>query len=806
MKKLSPSITFFILLAGANLGLLFAPLTPLTAIALTLLLPGWGWVRWLFPHQRRLSRLALALGLGYAVATLGTLILHYLPGGIAEWQLLALLNALALAPFLHPRARRADTPVPAEKITTAAIGFALVILLAIGLRFADLGYSEFQGDEALAMISAAEAIQGHADALFLRGKGPGEILLPAAVWTLTGTITEGVARVPFAIAGVMGLLTLYLLAKDLFSTRTARYATAILAAGGLLVGFSRIVQYQTIVVWMSLLSLWTFWHWQREKQWRWLLLSGIFLGIGLLAHYDAILVAPAIGWVWLSGVKKDLRRSLLGGMGWGVTALGTAAIFYAPYLLDPQISRTGDYVSGRIGAGLKNHLADFLNFNAFYSSFYFVLIAGLLLVGFLGWAVFHHKEGKWWTIFSVATLLMLAVTPNWLGQWTVLPVAAILLAAFASPALDTAKRTALVYFAVPFLGYNFAVATPLTHIYTVLPGWALLAGWAAAQIRLERRAVWGVNLALVLISSLYLWNAFVNHSHNFVRDYPAGNIALFRTPEIPKPQTGFFGFPHKTGWKSVGALIATGTLNGDYESNEEEDVTGWYTRHAPRACNPGAEFRFVAAELVDATPLAPPPAPLVEIGSVMNAAGKPTLSIFQRTPTPLDLGELNRAALERQFNQTATPAAFAREARPDVVTDINFGGKIKLVGYSLNARRSYPGGRVVVTLFWQAQQSLREQYKVFVHLDSEKKYAQADSVPVCARFPTTDWRVGQTIADTHALDISPDTPLTDLPLVVGLYQPDTGARLDVLDVAGNPAGVSATLTTIGMLPAPKGDK
>jgi len=56
--------------------------------------------------------------------------------------------------------------------------------------------------------------------------------------------------------------------------------------------------------------------------------------------------------------------------------------------------------------------------------------------------------------------------------------------------------------------------------------------------------------------------------------------------------------------------------------------------------------------------------------------------------------------------------------------------------------------------------------------------------------------VGQTIADPHALNLSPETPLGKIPLVVGIYEPKSGTRLDVLDIAGNPAGVSANLTTI----------
>ena len=45
----------------------------------------------------------------------------------------------------------------------------------------------------------------------------------------------------------------------------------------------------------------------------------------------------------------------------------------------------------------------------------------------------------------------------------------------AGPPSDQARQ-AIGWLAVPFLGYNFVVALGLTHIYTTVPAWALLAG------------------------------------------------------------------------------------------------------------------------------------------------------------------------------------------------------------------------------------------------------------------------------------------------------------------------------------------
>ncbi len=494
-------------------------------------------------------------------------------------------------------------------------------------------------------------------------------------------------------------------------------------------------------------------------------------------------------------LADSLTRVLLP---WLLGCLGSALPFYLPYLLDPQIRQTGSYVGERIGGGLQNHLPAFLQFNSFYSSFYYLLVLGLLLVGFLAWAVQRSRWGRGWGPVAVAVVMIgLAIRPDMLGKWTAIPLGLILLGAFLSRGLTSPQRLALLWFAVPFLGYNFAVARPLTHIYTIIPSWALLAGWAMGQVRLKGPVLWGLNIGLALLSSLYLWHAFVQHEVSFLQDYPDSNLALYWTPYPTRPETGFFGFPHKTGWKAVGALLANGTLRGDYDSNEEEDITSWYTRHTPRACDPGAEFYFIATDLVD-----PVPIPTDLVAANYQPVGRTvlpnshTLTIQQQIPASLDLGTLDEGPLAHQFDRTALPAAFTRTPGWQNDLGTNFGGQIELLGYDLDTRRAYPGGRVLLTLYWQALAPLEQSYKVFVQLDPAHKFAQADSIPVCARYPTDRWRPGQIVADQHALHLSPETPVGLHPLAVGLYLPEDGRRLDILDVAGNPAGVSLAITEV----------
>ena len=173
---------YIFLLVVSNAVLLLpsgAWLRVLGAMLLLGVLPGWLWSQRLFPTQDVWVRGVIATGLSYTAALGITLLLHYLPGPIPVWYFLLVLNAVALLPLLIPY--RPQSSIIDQRFR-APLALLLLLAVAIGLRAINLHYSEFQGDEALAMISAAEALEGHEDALFLRSKGPAEVLLPMLLW------------------------------------------------------------------------------------------------------------------------------------------------------------------------------------------------------------------------------------------------------------------------------------------------------------------------------------------------------------------------------------------------------------------------------------------------------------------------------------------------------------------------------------------------------------------------------------------------------------------------------------------------
>jgi len=128
-------------------------------------------------------------------------------------------------------------------------------------------------------------------------------------------------------------------------------------------------------------------------------------------------------------------------------------------------------------------------------------------------------------------------------------------------------------------------------------------------------------------------------------------------------------------------------------------------------------------------------------------------------------------------------------------TDVAFGDRIILEGYSLNAQTFTPGDILQLTLFWHLTpgEALTTRYKVFVHLvgdPSQEPVAQHDGEPGGGLALTTTWQAGQTVADNHGVYLPLDLPAGQYTLEVGLYGVDDGLRLP------QPGGDSLTLATI----------
>ncbi|MCR4408061.1 MAG: glycosyltransferase family 39 protein [Anaerolineae bacterium] len=816
----------------ANAAILFTSYTPLrygAALLLLCLLPGLALVEALFAHRKTLPQVpnlregevvALSVGAGFAVTAPLTLLLHYLPGKMSPGVALAAYDLLILIPLgwrvYLTSSPPSSLPLSATERGRGAQGgrgevrvllvLAALLALAAFYRLANLDYAEFQGDEARVMMHAAQAIEGQEDALFKQHKGPLETLVPMGFWLLTGTINEAQARFPFALMNLAALLGVYLLARRWFGDAVALIATALLAINGFFIAFGRVVQYQSFVFGLGTLALLCGERFRTEGKGADLVLGGLLLGGGALAHYDVVAVGPAVLYLVVNGWRRQgagARRTapLLTAVVLGAIVV---ASFYLPYLRHPFFAETVNYLTGsRVeGWSLHNNLGDFFLTSTIYNSTYYVVALALLLGGVvvIYLSALSSRRGLFPALFVLGVGAVLMFPAAWrVGpvNLAVLPFLAVLAGLYLSPRADGTFRAALTWLAVPSLFYLFVVGYPLTHVYTLYPAWAVLGGLALVGLWRWLRGRWGRGAQAVLAVALAGWFitcayyplfVFVDHDPEYKRTYPAHRHPWYWTTYDELPAYGYFGFPYRAGWKVIGQLYADGVLHGDYNSNEEEEITNWYTRRAPRSYCPRPDYYFVAVNVQDEIPIPAGEVAAYHLAGVVTVGGEPKLRLYQRAVVESEPVVYAVEDFTSRYDRDTRPAAFFRPQELPAYTPLqaDFAHQARLLGYILDASRAYPGGDLELTLIWQGLAAMDTDYHVFVHLEKEGHlWAQGDNAPGCGFKPTSGWAVGQVIVDpAYIVPIPEDMPPGEYSLLMGMYRMEDQIRLPVYDAEG----------------------
>jgi mannosyltransferase len=137
----------------------------------------------------------------------------------------------------------------------------------------------------------------------------------------------------------------------------------------------------------------------------------------------------------------------------------------------------------------------------------------------------------------------------------------------------------------------------------------------------------------------------------------------------------------------------------------------------------------------------------------------------------------------------------ARERTFDVPTmsqpyQANFGNQIELLGYDLSKDPNgvvQPSQPIQLTLYWRDEGPIDSSYKVFTHLVGADGniYGQLDSIPEAGNAPTTSWLLGEVLADHYTLSLDSTAPPGPYDVVIGIYDPNTGSRVPLVDHSGD---------------------
>ena len=624
-------------------GLLWAPrpieLRWLGAYALLVMLPGWLVVRLALPPVAGgepvsgvgpatgvgpIERALLALGAGYPLAMLVGLAAIVPFRTVDGWQITALAVVLVVAlavavattrrPVRLPDQRRSDVGSTLH-LTRSDVGSthvlprlggsslpvlggwgaALLLVLAVAgtLRLADLGWSEFQGDEARILLRAMAALQGVPDALAAHRKVPGEILLSLAFYGQLGAMTEIVGRLPFALAGVAGVAAFAVLARELLGERAGLVAGLLMAVNGYFVAFGRILQYDSLAFFLGTLGLLCCLRFVRAERPS----AGLAL-LGSLCLFGAVMVAlgaifflpPAL--VLLAPALRRVRqlppRVFVAALWPIVPGLLAAGLVFWP---------TGDgtggvwsYLGPRLGGSRP-----YWNLEPFLRSANHYLSTPYLVVTLAGGALFVldalRRQVRAASVRSALLRVGLA-----LGVAALIwerPLAAGALAAtilvgslVLAPRVALGGRVALAWAAGPLLVQLFLVRFSGTHWREAWPGLVLLTAIGLVALMRVRwsSAVVGVGLAALLTGSAhYSWVTLVQRWPEYQMTFPSDRHPLDWAGGDGRGIGGVFGAAHRHGWKAVGVLLGQGTLPTSYATNESPAIAAWYAR-LPQGC------------------------------------------------------------------------------------------------------------------------------------------------------------------------------------------------------------------------------
>jgi 4-amino-4-deoxy-L-arabinose transferase-like glycosyltransferase len=155
-----------------------------------------------------------------------------------------------------------------------------------------------------------------------------------------------------------------------------------------------------------------------------------------------------------------------------------------------------------------------------------------------------------------------------------------------------------------------------------------------------------------------------------------------------------------------------------------------------------------------------------------------------QVPLDAEAGEaelrLPDGAVISRYTVEVLPALFDKP-ESGVAVGVEIPGVGTLVGYTVEGNSFSIDQPLPVTLIWRASATPDVSYTVFAQLlDAQGKLiAQSDSIPAQNSRPTTGWRVGEYIIDTHELKFSETVAPGPAALIVGMYDALTGKRLPV---------------------------
>lgn len=444
------------------------------------------------------------------------------------------------------------------------ISLFIIFIITLSLRFVNLGYSDYIGDEHKAFIQL-EGDQTLKEFFLSRRKGPMQFLVSHIPYMITGDFRNELAqRVPFSVVSVLAVWAFYLLVRKISKNEfIALFSTLLFSINGFIVGFGRIAQYQNLNLLFSFLAAYFYLfllddllHKDKVKK---SLLGTLFFSLSVLSHWDAIFILPVIVITFIKYLKLETDRAnkiklIAYNFAFGCLLLLPFLIPYVNYQLNDVDNQ--EYFKRRIETGHMNfeRYTELINLYNPFVTYYF-----LIIFGFIG-------------------------------------------------SLNIKKSfTFLVWFSFSYLTFEIYVKKPGTHIYNFIIPLIILSSYGVYFIyRFLPKIIKHIYGLLIFIISLFLvfqtYFIFIDHS----KEYPWEQKTIYNfrelqewnykrtkvktrdrvytkweTPEyLIDQKLPLFGFAHKRYWNQINDFVNTYNYENNtdfgYITNEVKTISEWY--------------------------------------------------------------------------------------------------------------------------------------------------------------------------------------------------------------------------------------
>jgi len=601
-------------------------------------------------------------------------------------------------------------------------------------------------DEAFHLLNAQMIASGRSFPIYITGNNGNEPLFAysaALVLLLLGPVTWA-GRLAAAWIGIIGVAATIRLGDEMFPRQGVGWlAGAALAALFWNVDFSRFGSQPILAATAAAATMAGLWRGARSGSPWAFFLAGVSLGLGLDAYvaFRLFPLVPLASGLALMLASRRGRRALLRG---GALAGLGALLVYAPlglwFIQHPEwfFNRFSQTTSGTLrgSSASSNLLSNGLR-----------TLGGLVFQGDGNWR--QNLAGRpaldpAQDVFALAGLAALSPRRNWPQAVTLL----VWLAVGLAPSVVTVEAP------------HFGRTTMVTPAIAILLGLGVATAWR--WCRRYRLLQLGVALAALFSVGLTARDYFGVWAHSG---------ELF----------GAFGVEQV---RIAQALLAAPAGSSRYTANlptspyTVEYVMGEAAYRTLQTYNS-------ANCLLLPTPLAEPAA-----YAVVNPKGASLLPDLRQAYPAATWTVTTWLADQPYIGLLQIPAGQPPLAPVAVARGADFGGFVRMVGYTVTPGAPRPGGTLTLHVLWQIEQPSAVPLKNFVHLlgrpkaDGSVVYAQRDSQPCDDSYATTGWAPGNLLAADMTLDLPADLPAGTYTLQTGWYNPADGVREPVLGDAG----------------------